>query len=84
MYDWEHLGEPSDETVSQELNSPQDAADRFGIRTALVVACVGFLMAAIWAASSPSFQKCSTFDNLGDRVACYEALRTALLPPPAK
>jgi hypothetical protein len=84
MYDWDHLGEPSDRDVSQELNSPEDAADRFGIRTALVVACVGFFFAAVWAANSPSFQKCSAFESLSDRIACYEGLRTALLQPPAK
>jgi hypothetical protein len=84
MYDWDHLGEPSDQDIRQELNSPEDAADRFGIRVALVVACVGFFAAAVWVASSPSFQKCSGFENLGDRAACYEALRTALLQPPVR
>jgi hypothetical protein len=84
MYDWDHLGEPSDRGIGQELNAPEDAADRLGIRTALVVACVGFFLAAVWAANSPSFQKCSVFENLGDRIACYEGLRAALLQPPAK
>ena len=84
MYDRNYLAEPSNEGDEPELKSPEDAADRFGLRVALVVTCVGFLIAAIWLASSPSFQKCSAFDNLNDRVACYEGLRTALLQPPAR
>ena len=84
MYDRNYLAEPNNEGDEPELKTPEDAADRFGLRIALVVTCVGFLIAAVWLASSPSFQKCSTFENLNDRVACYEGLRTALSQPPAK
>ena len=84
MSDRNYLGEPSDEADEPELKTPEDAADRFGVRVALLVTCVGFLIAALWLASSPSFQKCSAFENLSDRVACYEGLRTALLQPPAR
>jgi len=83
MYDRDHLGEPNVDG-EPELKSPEDVTDRFGLRVALVVTCVGFLIAAIWLASSPSFQKCSAFENLSDRIACYEGLRTALLQPPAR
>ena len=83
MYDLDHRGEPSDDD-ERELKSPEDAADRFGIRAALLVTCVGFLIAALWLANSPSFQKCSAFGNVKDRITCYEGLRDALLKPPAK
>ena len=84
MYDRDYLAEPSNEADEPELKTPEDAADRFGVRVALAVTCVGFLIAVMWLASSPSFQKCSAFENLNDRVACYEGLRTALLQPPAR
>jgi hypothetical protein len=84
MYDRDYLGNSSNEADEPELKTPEDAADRFGVRVALAVTCVGFLIAVIWLASSPSFQKCSAFENLNDRVACYEGLRTALLQPPIK
>jgi hypothetical protein len=84
MYDQDDRGVPSDEDDGAELKSPEDAADRFGIRAALLVTCIGFLIAAIWLISTPSFQKCSAFENAKDRIACYEGLRTALLTPPAK
>jgi hypothetical protein len=84
MDDRNHLSAPNDEDDGAELKSPEDAADRFGIRAALLVTCIGFLIAAIWLLSSPSFQKCSAFENVKDRIACYEGLRSALLTPPAK
>jgi hypothetical protein len=84
MYDRDYLGEPSDKDHNPELKTPEDAADRFGVRVALLVTCVGFLIAVVWLASSPSFQKCSAYENLSDRVACYEGLRTALLQPPVR
>jgi len=80
----DYLGEPSDEADAPELKTPEDAADRFGAHLALMVTCVGVLIAVIWLASSPSFQKCSAFESLSDRIACYEGLRTALLQPPAR
>jgi hypothetical protein len=72
------------EDDNTDLRTPEDAADGFGIRTALLVTGVGFLIAAVWLISSPSFQKCSGLDNLKDRVACYESLRSAVLKPPVK
>jgi hypothetical protein len=84
MNNRDYLGEQSNEGGEPELKTPEDVADRFGVRVALAVTCVGFLIAVIWLASSPSFQKCSAFENLNDRVACYEELRTALLQPPAR
>ena len=74
----------SDKGDDAELKSPEDAADRFGIRAALVVTCIGFLFAAIWLVGAPSFRKCGAFENVKDRIACYEDLRSALLTPPAK
>jgi len=38
MYDRDHLGEPNDDG-EPELKSLEDAADRFGLRVALVVTC---------------------------------------------
>jgi hypothetical protein len=84
MYDLDLPGLPADQDDRPELKSPEDAADRIGIRVALLVTCVGLLIAALWLASSPSFQTCSAFENLKDRVTCYEGLRTALLKPPIK
>jgi hypothetical protein len=74
-------GEDDDAT---NLKSPEDAADRFGIRVALVITCIGFLIAAVWLTSRPNFQTCTGLDNLNDRVVCYESVRTALAQPPAK
>jgi hypothetical protein len=84
MVDRDNLGVPSDEDDDPELKTQEDAADRVGVRVALFVTCLGFLIAIAWLASSPSFQKCSAFENLGDRVACYEGLRTAQLQPPVR
>lgn len=64
--------------------SPEELADQFGIRFALIVLCMAFFIAAIWFVSSPSFEKCSTVENVTDRNACYEGLRKELLKLPAK
>jgi hypothetical protein len=64
--------------------SPEEFADQFGIRTALLVLCIGCFIAAIWFVSSPSFEKCSAVENVTDRNACYDGLRKELLKPPAK
>jgi len=64
--------------------SPEEFADQLGIRSALVVLCIAFLIAAMWFVSSPSFEKCSAVDNVTDRNACYDGLRMELLKPPAK
>jgi hypothetical protein len=84
MDDLDHLEASRNADEDADLKSPEDAADRFGIRTALLVTCVGFLIAALWVMSSPSFQKCSSLENPKERIACYEGLRSALLKPPAK
>ncbi|HUC49551.1 MAG TPA: hypothetical protein VMA30_09215, partial [Xanthobacteraceae bacterium] len=83
MDDGYHLEAASDGDDA-DLGTPEDAVDRFGIRTALLVTCVGFAIAVLWLISGPSFQKCSGLDNLKDRVACYESVRTASLKPPEK
>jgi hypothetical protein len=69
---------------SQEPKSPEEAADRFGIRAALVVLCIGLFIAAMWLVTGPSFEKCSALENLAQRNACYDALRNNLFKPPAK
>jgi hypothetical protein len=84
MDDRDPLAAKSDEDDGVDLKSPEDAADRFGVRAALFVICIGFVAAVLWLMSSPSFQKCSGLDTLKDRVACYEGVRTAFLKPPAK
>jgi hypothetical protein len=84
MDDLDRLGARSDEDDDADLRTPEDAADRFGIRTALLITCIGFVIAVLWLISSPSFQKCSGLENLKDRVACYEGVRTAFLKPPEK
>lgn len=84
MYDFDDLRISSDEESGPDLKSPEDAADRLGIRTAVVVLCVGFFIAAIWAMNSPSFQKCSALENIKGRIACYEGLRGQLLQAPVK
>jgi hypothetical protein len=71
-----------DETDATEPKSPE--ADQFGIRTALLVLCVAFFIAAIWLASRPSFEKCSALENVTERNACYDGLRNDLSKPPAK
>jgi hypothetical protein len=64
--------------------SPEALADQFGIRTALLVLCIAFFIAAIWLASRPSFEKCSALENVTERNACYDGLRNDLSKPPAK
>lgn len=64
--------------------SPEELADQFGIRFALIVLCTAFFIAAIWFVSNPSFEKCSAVENVTDRNACYEGLRKELLKLPAK
>src|SRR5262245_21060746 len=66
------------------LRSPEDFADQFWVRTALLGLCVASVIAAIWFVRSPSFEKCSAIENVADRNACYDQLRQDLLKPPAK
>jgi hypothetical protein len=55
--------------------SPEELADQFGSKTALLVLCIALFIAAIWFVSSPSFEKCSAVENITDRNACYDGLR---------
>ena len=64
--------------------TPEERVDRFGFRTALFFLVVALFVAAIWIANSPSFEKCSTLENVSERNACYENLRDDLSKPPAK
>jgi hypothetical protein len=73
-----------DENDVPQSKSPEALADRFGVRTALLVLCIAFFIAAIWLVSGPSFEKCSALENATERNACYEGLRNDLSRPPAK
>ena len=64
--------------------SSEVLADRFGIRTALLVLCIALFIAAIWVTSRPSFEKCNALESVTERNACYDGLRKELLKPPAK
>ena len=64
--------------------SAEERVDQFGIRTALFVVAVAFFIAAMWLISSPSFEKCSALENVTERSACFDTLRSELLRPPAK
>jgi hypothetical protein len=62
----------------------EDLVDEFGVRAAVLVLCIASLFAAMWLASSPSFEKCSSVENVAERSACYDQLRKELIKPPAK
>ena len=64
--------------------SAEERVDQFGIRTALFVLAVAFLIAATWLIATPSFEKCSALENVTERNACFDILRNELLKPPAK
>ena len=76
--------ESSQPELPDKQESPEEAADRFGVRAALVVLCIGLFIAAMWLVTGPSFEKCSALENLAQRNACYDALRNNLFKPPAK
>jgi len=63
---------------------PEERVDRFGVRTALLLLCIAFFIAAMWLVSRPSFEKCSALENVTERNACFDTLRNDLLKPPAK
>ena len=63
--------------------SPEERVDHLGVRTALVVLCAAFFIAAMWLVTRPSC-KCSALDNTAERAACFDTLRRDLLKPPAK
>jgi hypothetical protein len=62
----------------------EERVDRFGIRTALLVLVIALFGVAMWLVDRPSFEKCSTLENVTERNACYEKLRADLSKPPAK
>ena len=64
--------------------SAEERVDQFGIRTALFVLAVAFLIAAVRLIVTPSFEKCSALENVTERNACFDILRNELLKPPAK
>lgn len=84
--DWHFDIVPKDSDDSDLLwpQSREDRADRFGIRTAIVVLCVALFIAAVWFMTAPSFDKCSALQNAAARNACYAGLRQDLFKPPAK
>jgi hypothetical protein len=83
--EWDFESTPDNAEHDQPLpETPEALVDRFGIRVALLVLCIAFFIAAMWLVSSPSFEKCSTLENVTERNACYEELRKDSLKPPAK
>lgn len=76
--------ESSQAELPDKQETPEETADRFGIRAALVVLCIALFIAAMWLVTGPSFEKCSALENLAQRNACYDALRNDLFKPPAK
>ena len=83
-WDFENRIDDDEPDVALPGLSPQVLADRFGVRTALLVLCITLFIAAIWVTSRPSFEKCSALENVTERNACYDGLRKELLKPPAK
>ena len=73
-----------DECDATQLESPEDLVDRFGVTASLLILCTGLLIAAVWFASSPNFEKCSALENVAERNVCYDALKNELFKPPAK
>jgi hypothetical protein len=73
-----------DEDDAARPKTPEELTDQFGIRTALLVLCVAFFIAAMWVISRPSFERCSAMENATERHACYDKLREELLKPPTK
>ena len=72
-----------DNNFLREPEVEEDLADRFGIRLALLVFCVGSFLAALWMVNRSSFDKCVALENANKRYACFDAVRTELLKPPA-
>src|SRR5262245_36259498 len=58
--EWDFENRIDDDELDAALSgSPEVLADRFGVRTALLVLCIALFIAAIWLTSRPSFEKCS-------------------------
>jgi hypothetical protein len=65
-------------------DSPEQRVDRFGVKIAVFALAIAFFIAAIWFLSRPSFEKCSALENVQERNACYDTLRSDLSKAPAK
>jgi hypothetical protein len=65
-------------------DSPEGRVDRFGLLTAFFALCIAFFIATIWFLNRPSLDKCSALENVEERHACYDALRSDLSEAPAK
>jgi hypothetical protein len=65
-------------------DSPEQRVDRFGVMIAVFALAIAFSIAAIWFLSRPSFEKCSALENVQERNACYDTLRSDLSKAPAK
>jgi hypothetical protein len=73
----------NDESRVPLPKTSEERVDRFGIRTALLVLVIALFGVAMWLVDRPSFEKCSTLENVTERNAC-EKLRVDLSKPPAK
>jgi hypothetical protein len=73
-----------DEYEVTKSNSPEDALDHFGVKLSLLILCVAFFIAAIWVVTGPSFEKCSSLENVTQRNVCYGELRNDLFKPRAR
>ena len=82
--EWSLETKSNDDDDIARPKTPEEMADRFGIRTALLVLCISFLLAGLWIVNLPSFEKCSGIENTLVRHACYDQLRADLFKPPAK
>jgi hypothetical protein len=65
-------------------NLLQDLLDQFGLMPSGMMLCIGLLIATLWVVNSPSFEKCSAFENVMERNNCYDLLRAGSLKPPGK
>ena len=83
-WDFHTTVDESDEQLVAWLKLPEEFVDQFGVRTALLVLCIAFFIAAMWLVSRPSFEKCSELENVAERNACFDTLRNDSLKPPAK
>jgi hypothetical protein len=74
----------NDESLVPLPEATEERVDRFGFRTALVALALAFFVAAMWLINMPTFEKCSAFENVNERISCYGKLRDELSKPPAK
>jgi hypothetical protein len=84
--DW-HSAAQSKDGDDNDVYRPRSSEDRIeklGLGLALLILCVGLLLAGTWLFTGQSFEKCSAVENPIERNACYEQLRLGLLKPPAK